>query len=156
MENWHLDKVIRMGRVAMWIFIIAFSTPFLEGALISFQDNPQMVLSYEEQRKYEKLSFITDVSSIILIPAATFALVYAAEASGRTRSNRITIGEINRKFTEEEIKKAAKYYSRNPLTFPWHHILMVPQWIVAFHLKNGWVGMPKILLENRANLEKRN
>lgn len=151
MENWTLERVIKWGRISVWIFLASFTIPLIEGFIIGLQEmSPR---EYEE--RLENLSPLTNLASFLIIPAGLSTIITATEASARTRSKRVTIRELNDKFTFEQVNRAASLYYEKPETFPWHHILMVPEWGLKLHLKNGWCGIPKHLLYSNEALPKK-
>lgn len=157
MENWELDKVIKWGRKSMWMVIICLAIPIAEGFLIGFQEGLGLISESEANEKYEEVTPLSGLASVIILPAFVMTILTATEASGRTRKNRVTIKQLNRKFTSKEVEAAADLYYDNPTTFPWHHITMIPQWGMKLHLKNGWCGIPQEIIKDEnayINLDK--
>lgn len=140
MENWELEKVIKWGRKSIWVAIICLAIPFAEGFFAGLTDSPD-----------DDLSPLSELASIVFLPSVLVGLTAATEASGRTRKGRITTKELKRQFTSEEVNKATNLYYDDPTQFPWHHIMMVPQWGIRLHLKNGWCGVPRHLVLTKIN-----
>lgn len=142
MENWSLRRLKNWGRKSSLVVIICLAIPFAEGFIIGFQEGANMISEREAEEKFEESNFFTTMSDILLLPALSFAMLSATEASGRTRQNRVTIKQLGRKYTSEEINQAIDLYHDEPDQFPWHYILMVPRWGLRLHLSNGWCGIP--------------
>ena len=146
MENWTLKRLKNWGRKSSLVVIICFAIPFAEGVFIGFQHGAEMISERKAEEKYEQDSFFTIMSNIFFLPALSLAMLSAAEASGRTRQNRVTIKQLGRKYTSGEINQAIDLYHDKPEQFPWHYILMVSGWGLRLHLSNGWCGIPNQII----------
>lgn len=142
MDNWTTERIIKAGRIAVWIALLSFFIPMGRGFVNGFLVGSKAISQFEYERRSQETT-IEDLTGISLITSLAFAFSAAAEVNGRTREKRITKRELGRKFTADEIHQAVSSYYDNPIAFPWFHILMVPQWGLRFHLEQGWAGIPK-------------
>ena len=155
MDNWTTERVIKAGRIAIWIAIISFLIPFGRGFVDGFLLESRLISQLEYKRRTDNITILDQLTGLALISSVAFAFSAAAEANGRTKESRLGKQELGRKFTSDEIHRATSGYYDNPMLFPWFHTLMIPQWGVRFHLQQGWTGIPREILEKPTNIETR-